>query len=408
MEDNNPPKVLFESSYNENRLHKTKGANTYPYDVLFVNKFDENDYLDMALERMPLWLKIINVTLIWISLFFGSFFKYVLYRYILHKNKANRGWMHRPINVLTASSAMIQHVTHIWTVSWYSIIYLDMVGTPISAALGDHWCQIVQTVCLYGMFWANVGSLGIAVYRLMYIKYEEWVKYTIGEELLLFIVMTSNLTMNELAVYLYDLEVGKHRIQMNMCRGILPNQAQVLIDYRISIGENLITTTHFQKLALWILITYQISEFSIYIWVFYIRYKNDNKTSIKKALTEDIIKARNVKNATNFLGQFYGFMTEYVFLAAILFIIAFEGQKSSNFKGYAMTAKFMDFGLLSAMEVFTSPTLRSFMKREVRYICKKFGKYFGKKLFKVLANQNVYFKYFYFYLLRFSERRYIR
>ena len=369
MKNNNPPKVLFENSYNENSLHETKGETTYPYDVLFINKFDGTDYLAMALERMPLWLKITNVSLIWISLFLGSFFKYVLYRYILHKNKANRGWMHRPINVLTASSAMIQHVTHIWTVSWYSIIYLDIVGIPISEALGDHWCQIVQTVCMYGMFWTNVGSLGIAVYRLMYIKYEEWVKYTIGEELLLFIVMTSSLIMNGLVVYLYDLEVGKHRIQMNMCRGILPNQAQVLIDYRISIGENLITTTHFQKLALWILITYQISEFSIYIWIFYIRYKNDNKTSIKKALTEDIIKARNVKNATNFLGQFYGFMTEYVFLAAILFIIAFEGQKSSNFKGYAITAKFMDFGLLSAIEVFTSPALRSFMKREVRYIC---------------------------------------
>ena len=374
MNNNNPQKVLFENSYNENSLHETKGETTYPYDVLLVNKFDGNDYLAMALERMPLWLKITNVTLIWISLFFGSFFKYVLYRYILHRNKVNRGWMHRPINVLTASSAMIHHVTHIWIVSWYSIIYLDVVGIPISVALGDHWCQIVQTVCMYGIFWTNVGSLGIAVYRLMYIKYEEWVKYTIGEELLLFIVMTSSLIMCGVVVYLYDLEVGKHRVQMNMCRGILPNQAQVLIDYKISLGENLITTTHFQKLALWILITYQISEFSIYFWIFYIRYQNDNKTSIKKALTEDIIKARNVKNATNFLGQFYCFMTEYLFLVVILFIIAFEGQKSSNFKGYAITAKFMDFGILSGVEVFTSPALRGFMKREVRCIFKNFSK----------------------------------
>ena len=55
MKNNNPPKVLYENSYNENRLHNTKEANTYPYDVLFVNGFDGNDYLDIALEAMPLW-----------------------------------------------------------------------------------------------------------------------------------------------------------------------------------------------------------------------------------------------------------------------------------------------------------------------------------------------------------------
>ena len=218
------------------------------------------------------------------------------------------------------------------------------------------------------MFWMNIGSLGIAIYRLMYIKYEEWVKYIIGEQTLLIIVLSSSLSMCGLVVYLYDLEVGKHRVQMNMCRGITPTQAQVLIDYKISLGEKLLTSTHFQKLAIGILIAYQILEFAIYVWVFYIRYKNDNKTSLKKALSEDIIKARNVKNATNFLGQFYGFVTEYFYLMVILFIIVFEGKQSSYFKGYAITAKFMDFGLISAVDVYTSPALRSFMKREVRYL----------------------------------------
>ena len=367
MKDRNLTLVLFENSFHENGQNEVKGTHTYTCDVLLADNFDNDDYLQMSLQRMPTLFKIFLNTLIWISLFFGSFFKYVLYKFVLHANKANRGcWMHRPINVLTTSSAMIHHVTHIWKVTWYTIMNLDLYGIPIAEALGDHWCQIVQTVSLYGMFWMNIGSLGIAIYRLMYIKYEEWVKYIIGEQTLLIIVLSSSLSMCGLVVYLYDLEVGKHRVQMNNCRGITPTQAQILIDYRISLGEELFTSTHFQKLALGILLTYQLLEFAIYIWVFYIRYKNDNNTTIKKALSEDIIQARNSKNATNFLGQFYCFMSEYAFVVVILFIILFEGQQSSSFKGYAITAKFMDFGILSAVEVLTSPSLRGFMKREVR------------------------------------------
>ena len=369
MNVKNPIIVLFKNSYNENRLQEIKGTHTYPYDVLYGKNVDKVDYQSMVSEYMPTSLKIFLVALIWISLFFGSFFRYVLYKYVFHVNKVNyKGWMHRPINVLTMSSAMIDHVTHIWKVTWYTIMTFDVIGMPIADALGDHWCQIVQSISLYGMFWRKIGSLGIAIYRLMYIKYEGWVKYIIGEQLLLVIVMSSSHVMCGLVVYLFDLEVGKHRVQMNMCRGITPTQAQVFIDYRISLGEKLLTSTHFQKLAIGILIAYQILEFAIYVWVFYIRYKNDNKTNLKKALSEDIIKARNVKNATNFLGQFYGFVTEYFYLMVILFIIIFEGKQSSYFKGYAITAKFIDFGLISAVDVFTSPALRGFMRREVRYL----------------------------------------
>ena len=361
MKENQPVPVIRDRFNDGTDVPVATVTHTNRYDVIATNNILQEDYRDL---ETPLWLKYLLVTLIWISLFFGSFFKLVLYKYVLRSNKANRGWMHRPINVLTTSSAMVNHVTHIWTVSWYTTIYLDLVGLPIAEALGDHWCQIIQSVCLYGIFWPIVGSLGIAVYRLMYIKYEELVKYIIGERLLLLIVIASSHIVCGSVVYLYDLEAGKHRIQLNMCRGITATQAQVLIDYKISRGEPLITTTHFQKLALGILLLYQILELGIYIWVFRKRYKNDNG-DIKKALTEDVVKARNVKNATNFLGQFYGFMTEYTFLLAILLIILFEGQDSSYFKGYAITAKFMDFGLLSAVEVFTSPALRAFMKREV-------------------------------------------
>ena len=331
--------------------------------VLIFNIFPTNK-LENQLEDQPFYIKLSLTTAIWISLFVGSFFKCVMYLYVFVANKQNGGWMHRPINVLTASSSIIHHVTHIWIVTWYTIINLDIFGIPVANAIGDHWCQIIQTVCLYGMCWLNVGSLGIAIYRILYLKFEQFVKYIIGEKLLLLIVWSLSVSFCGIIVILYDLESGSHRVAMNMCRGISVSYSQILIEYKLSRGEHLNITSYLQKTAVGIVMMFQTVEFTIYIWFFYIRYKNANGC-MKTVLTEDVIRARNNKNVSNFLGQFYGFLTEYVFLIVILGIICFADAQSSNFKRYAIIAKFMDFGILSAVEVFASPALRSFMKREV-------------------------------------------
>jgi hypothetical protein len=344
-------------------VHNMNKAVTNNQNILIFDIFPENEFQNQ-LADMPFYIKLTLTICIWVSLFVGSFFKCVMYIYVFVANKQKGGWMHRPINVLTISSSIIHHVTHIWIVTWYTIIYLDVSGIPVSDAIGDYWCQIIQTVCLYGMFWSSVGSLGIAIYRILYLKFEEFVKYIIGEKYLLLIVWSLSITLCGIIVALYDMENGSHRVARNMCRGMTINYVQILIEYKLSTGEHLLTTSYLQKIALGILMMFQTVELTIYIWFFYIRYKNDNG-SIRKMLTEDVIRARNTKNVTNFLGQFYGFVTEYVFLIAVLGIIFFAGEQSSNLKGYVITAKFMDFGLLSAVEVFASPALRSFMKREV-------------------------------------------
>ena len=58
-------------------------------------------------------------------------------------------------------------------------------------------------------------------------------------------------------------------------------------------------------------------------------------------------------------------MTEYAFWLVLMVINLFVGGRSTEMKGYAITVKLMDFGLLSAVEVFSSPKLRSFLMREV-------------------------------------------
>jgi len=150
-----------------------------------------------------------------------------------------------------------------------------------------------------------------------------------------------------------------------MCRRISGTHAQIMIDYEVSRGYQLLDTKYLQTIVVSIILTMQCTEFGIYIWFFHLRYSNDNG-SIKKLLTEDVIRARNIKNVGTFLGQFYGFVFECAFTISILFILYFAGEQKNNFKAVANLAKFINFGLLSAVEVLSSPVLRGYMKSKFK------------------------------------------
>ena len=102
-------------------------------------------------------------------------------------------------------------------------------------------------------------------------------------------------------------------------------------------------------------------EFTIYLWFFHHRYRNDSG-NIAKLMKQEDVQKRNAKNAGTFLGQFYGFIVEYSFLVSILTIhIFYADEEFQHIRVLVVMAKFMDFGLLSAVEVYSSPGLRSFM-----------------------------------------------
>ena len=116
-----------------------------------------------------------------------------------------------------------------------------------------------------------------------------------------------------------------------------------------------------QIIAVGLCIAMQTFELLCYIYFFYYRYKNDNG-NVAKLLTHDVTRDRNLKNVQTFIGQFYGFLTEYAFLFFWLIVIMLSDEQTYSVKTYANVVKFMDFGILSAVEYFTSPILREFMR----------------------------------------------
>ena len=329
-------------------------------DLLIVETLSKDQ---PPLISLPFDIKISIVMALMTSLIIGSFFKYIMYSFIWQTKSQNDGKRSRPITILIYSRSIIHHIFHVWMWIW---ITASMLGdTPVADSIGTGFCKYLQVTGLFGSGYWTMGSLGIAVYRVLYIKHENWVKYGIGERLLLSIILSISITLCLVLAILYNLEIHDHRFALNMCQGISETHAQILIDYGLSREEPLITTTYIQTTILFIGIAMQTTELCIYIWFFRYRYKNDNG-NIKKLLTEDVIRARNIKNVTTFLGQFYGFITEYAYAVAILVILLFAGEQTMDLKAFANLSRLMGFGLMSAVEVISSPALRAHLRRKFK------------------------------------------
>ena len=290
-----------------------------------------------------------------ISLLIGTFFKCIMYLYVSTLNTK------RPINTLIVTSAIIHHTTHLIVGTWYILVLLNDI--PLGNLYGTDSCHIMMSIAVFGLVYLNAGSLGISIYRVLYIKHESLVKYIIGENVLLMIVLSFSLFLTALATQLYMAEETGQKTGINMCTGLSVTQALIYIDYNISRGESLETTMYKERITIVFCLAVQTIELSIYIWFFYTRYKNDNG-NITMLMSQEDTHQRNLKNIGTFLGQFYAFMVEYSFLISLLVFEIFANADTQNYRALLVVLKFADFGLLSCVEVLSSPQLRIFMKRD--------------------------------------------
>ena len=78
------------------------------------------------------------------------------------------------------------------------------------------------------------------------------------------------------------------------------------------------------------------------------------------------VRKRNTTNVITFIGQFYGFLIDASFMAIFLLLTVISDLDISpsvnNFvRSVAVFAHFLNFGILSVVEVLVSPSLRSWL-----------------------------------------------
>ena len=314
---------------------------------------------EIPLVSFPSYIKRILAIAMVASLIIGSYYKYIMYSYVWTTNRKNSGWMHRPINILTVTSAVVHHFTHLWM--GISLAMILTMETSMADAIDGRFCQITYIFAIYGLAYLTVGSFGISLYRVIYIKREQWIKQVVGEKRLLGIVLAFCLILSGILVGLFTLETIKERTFLNVCFHLSTLEVQIMIEYQLSRGSQILTTTVLRKISMIICIGIQAIELGIFIWFFYTRYKKDNG-KIKRLLTQENIRDRNIKNVTTFVGQFYGFLVEYAFMLISLICTYLGNDDYNHVQAFISLIKFFDFGLLSAVEVYSSPALRGFMK----------------------------------------------
>ena len=285
-----------------------------------------------------------------------------IYLFVFTTNKQNHGMMHRPINVLTVTSAIIHHITHGSLGVWYILVLLN--DTPLIDTFGYESCLLMVGIGSYGLAYLVVGGLGIAVYRLFYLNNEYLVQQVIGAKVLMWIILSLSLSISGLIVIGFMSTDIPDKSALNMCTGISNTQMALMIDYDMSQSDEIFDENFaVDKLVFSVCIAFQTIEFIICVWIFCLRYQNDNG-NIKKYLKQEDIRLRNLKNVTTFLGQFYGFGIEFAFLISMMVLAHFTERYHQNVRGLVVLSKFVEFGFLSFVEVFTSPGLRNFIKME--------------------------------------------
>ena len=355
--------ILIRLNEFENMPHLPNPSGRHSNDPLFFNNgilsIEEISNDEAPLLGLPLHVRLTLSTIMVLSILIGSYYKSIMYLYTASTNQSNRGWMHRPINVLIITSALTHHLTHCISGIWYILVLV--IGSPLSDIFGSQSCQIMMYIAVYGLAYLSVGSLGIAIYRVLYIRHENLVKYIIGEKSLLWIILLTGGALTGVIMTLYMSENDGDHPGINMCTGLSASHTLVLIQYGHSIGQQSTNTEYGERAAILLCFLLQTMEFAIYVWFFCYRYRNDNG-NIAKYLTQEDVRNRNLKNVGTFLGQFYGFIVEYSFLISLFLLHHIGEDYAQHFRALIAFTKFFDFGFLSAVEVYSSPGLRNYMK----------------------------------------------
>ena len=103
---------------------------------------------------------------------------------------------------------------------------------------------------------------------------------------------------------------------------------------------------------------FTLIELTCYLVIFHHLYRHDNG-NIKKFLTKESIRHRNRRNAITFLGQFWGFTTEFSAMVILTATIALGGT-DTQFKAVTNVLKMATLdGILPMVEVLVSEQLRN-------------------------------------------------
>ena len=209
----------------------------------------------------------------------GSYCKSAIYHYMYYMIKESGT---KPIDILILVNTVTQHFICLFLV----VIYC--VGLVGSITYSDHmdeiWCNLPWYLGIYGGAYRTFGSLGMAVYRLLLIKRNDWVvsigKKTLGIIVLLFSIMISIGTT--IGFGTGNGPASRKQVTWNWCVGRNEKLRETLHEYSLISGTVTTESEFLAKLSLLTTILGVISELFCYLIFFSHLHSNDKNLVTKK------------------------------------------------------------------------------------------------------------------------------
>ena len=160
----------------------------------------------------------------------GTYFKCIFYLHIYrHRHDEGNKFKERPINVMILCGALVHHATHFFIfVNFICRLSLDVC---LGDYMGNVYCYIVLFVGVFGTCYLIVGSMCIAILRVIYIKRGTWILYGGNKKLIAYIIFLGGLLVSITLTILFIIERSSKRVLINSCMGYSTRLRDIIYQY---------------------------------------------------------------------------------------------------------------------------------------------------------------------------------
>ena len=345
------PTARTEMNINQTLVWQTKLLNFTPIELEIKHLEDETLHNLLNLTKTQ---SIIFQTLIGVNFVSGNFYHYLLFKLVW-----NDGRFQKPINIMTVADESIKMVGYSY---WIIIQCLaEHMKEPIAHLIdqsliggfftGKSFCRFSQAISTMGYMHGYVGGVGIALMRLMFIRYPDHMPF--GQMSTALLLTGASLVVTSVASCVWMVTPRQSQDVESFCLGH-PGELDKTL-YRLAIPKHEQSAIITAILVFGFVLT--MTEFFSYASICSFLIKHDKM--MRLVLSEELITRRIRRNVITLGGHMLNFAIEI-----ILIVFALRGTYwwQKNPKIWLRFYSLSHYGILGAFHIWFSPPIRrSFM-----------------------------------------------
>jgi hypothetical protein len=166
------------------------------------------------------------------SLLVGTYFRIILYRYFWRgRHDKNNNIKNRPINAMILLGAIIRHVTNLVLGANYGLLL--GFGVHMGEYMGELYCNLAKFVGVFSIAYLIIGSMTIAILRVMYIKNSMGSKFFIDNKIVIgYTALLGSILLTLVMTILFTIKPSSERTGYNSCMSYPTTLLEVIYQYR--------------------------------------------------------------------------------------------------------------------------------------------------------------------------------